>query len=90
MPTFAVISGNKVSNIIVADDKEVVESALGVKLVEFTAENPAGIGWDYDPITRTFTEPVVEETEELPNPEHTDVSGGSEVSDGPVGFNPSV
>ena len=66
MPTFAVISGNKVSNIIVADDKEVVESALGVKLVEFTAENPAGMGWDYDPVTRTFIAPVIEETEETP------------------------
>ena len=25
-----------------------------------------------------------------PNPQHTNISGGSESSDGPVGFNPSV
>lgn len=66
MATFAVIAGNRVSNLIVADDKEIVESALGVKLVEVTTESPAGIGWDYDPVTRTFIAPVIEETEETP------------------------
>lgn len=57
MGTYAVINGNTVSNIIVADDKEEAEGALGCVLVEYTPENPAGIGWTYDAETGTFTEP---------------------------------
>lgn len=48
MATFAMMSGNIVSNVIVADDKEATESALGCTLVEYTSENPAGIGWTLD------------------------------------------
>ena len=66
MGTFAMMSGNSVSNVIVADDKETTEEALHCTLIEFTPENPAGIGWSYDPETGVFTEPIVEE--ELPNP----------------------
>lgn len=61
MTTFAMMSGNSVSNIIVADDKEATEAALNCTLIEFTPENPAGIGWGYDPETGRFIEPVVEE-----------------------------
>lgn len=63
MATYAMMSGNSVSNIIVAKDKEATEQALKCVLIEFTNENPAGIGWTYDPETNTFTPPV-EETEE--------------------------
>lgn len=63
MATYAMMSGNSVSNIIVAEDKEATEQALKCVLIEFTNENPAGIGWIYDPETNTFTPPV-EETEE--------------------------
>ena len=63
MATYAMMSGNSVTNIIVADDKEATEQALKCVLIEFTNENPAGIGWTYDPETNTFTPPV-EETEE--------------------------
>lgn len=62
MPTFAMMSGNTVDNIIMADDKEATEAALRCTLIEFTPENPAGIGWSYDPETGVFTEPVVEES----------------------------
>jgi hypothetical protein len=55
------MSGNSVDNIVVADDKEATEAALRCTLIEFTAENPAGIGWSYDPETGVFTAPVVEE-----------------------------
>ena len=58
MPTFAMMSGNTVDNIIMADDKEATEAALRCTLIEFTPENPAGIGWSYDPETGVFTEPV--------------------------------
>jgi hypothetical protein len=48
MATFAMMSGNTVSNVIVADDKAATEAALGCVLVEYTQENPAGIGWILD------------------------------------------
>jgi hypothetical protein len=60
MATFAVMSENEVTNIIVADNKEQSEQDLGVTLIEFTQENPAAIGWTYDSATGTFTAPVVE------------------------------
>jgi hypothetical protein len=60
MPTFAMMSGNVVDNIIMADDKEATEAALGCTLIEFTPENPAGIGWWYND-DGTFTPPQIEE-----------------------------
>lgn len=61
MATYAMMSGNSVSNIIMADDKEATETALGCTLIEYTPENPAGIGWIYDSETGKFSAPVVEE-----------------------------
>jgi hypothetical protein len=61
MATYAVISGNTVSNVIVADDKETTEAALNCTLVEITSENPAGIGWSYDEATEKFNAPTLEE-----------------------------
>jgi hypothetical protein len=61
MANYAMMSGNSVSNIIVADDKEATEAALNCVLIEITPENPAGVGWTYDPETGTFVAPVVEE-----------------------------
>jgi uncharacterized protein YbjT (DUF2867 family) len=61
MATYAMMSGNTVSNVIVADDKEATEAALNCTLIEYTAENPAGIGWSYDPETGKFAAPIVEE-----------------------------
>jgi hypothetical protein len=54
------MSGNSVSNVIVADDKEATEAALGCVLIEYTPENPAGIGWTYDLETGKFEAPVVD------------------------------
>jgi uncharacterized protein YbjT (DUF2867 family) len=48
MPTFAMMSGNTVETIIMADDKEATEAALRCTLIEYTDENPAGIGWTMD------------------------------------------
>lgn len=61
MANYAMMSGNSVSNVIVADDKEATEAALHCTLIEITPENPGGIGWTYDPDTNKFTAPVVEE-----------------------------
>lgn len=63
MATYAMMSGNVVSNIIMADDKEDAEKALGCTLIEYTSENPAGIGWIYNEETGKFNapEPVVDE-----------------------------
>lgn len=64
MARYAMMSGNTVSNIIVADDKEATEKALNCVLIEFTVEKPAGIGWLYDAETDTFSPPVPEEDAE--------------------------
>lgn len=58
MGTYAVMSGNVVSNIIVADNKEDAETSLGVVLVEFTPEKPSGIGWIYDEEKDSFSDPT--------------------------------
>lgn len=67
MPTFAMMGGNVVSNIIMADDKEATEAALNCTLIEYTAENPAGIGWIYDEETGKFNPPPP-----TPTPEEVD------------------
>lgn len=59
------MSGNTVDNIVMADDKEATEAALRCTLIEFTAENPAGIGWWYND-DGTFTPPQIEEEVETP------------------------
>jgi hypothetical protein len=64
MPTFAMMSGNTVETIIMADDKEATEAALRCTLIEYTDENPAGAGWSYDPETGKFIEPVEAEITE--------------------------
>jgi len=47
MKTFAVVENNTVINIIVGVEDEVV-AANPTKYVEYTKENPAGIGWTFD------------------------------------------
>ena len=64
MAYYAVIQDNKVNNIIVADSKEIAETVTGFLCIEYTDENPAGIGWTYDPETGRFVPPVQEEVVE--------------------------
>ena len=59
MSNFAVINGNIVENIIVADTKEIAESVTGKLCVEYVNENPAHIGFGWDE-TNGFEQPVVE------------------------------
>ena len=57
MANYAMMSGNSVSNVIVADNKQATEAALNCVLIEITPENPAGMGWTYDPETGKFVAP---------------------------------
>lgn len=61
--TAAVMSGDIVTNIIVVDDVEQSAKDLNAVLIEYTAENPAGIGWTYDEATGKFNAPAEEVTE---------------------------
>ena len=56
MATYAVISGDTVTNVIVADTQADAELATGATCVEYTNSNRAGIGWTWD--GTTFTAPV--------------------------------
>lgn len=59
MSLFAIMSGNTVNNIIIANSLEEAE-VLG-NAIEYTEENPAGIGWIWD--GTNFINP----SEETPN-----------------------
>lgn len=48
LKTIAVLEGNTVINIIVNEDVESAEEALGKKCIEYTSENPAAIGYTWD------------------------------------------
>lgn len=61
MGTYAMMNGNTVDNVIVADNKEETEQALRCTLIELTPDNPAGIGYTYDPETGRFTPPATDE-----------------------------
>jgi hypothetical protein len=60
MANYAVINNEKVINVILADSKEIAEEVTGLTCIEYTEENPAGIGWTYD--GTDFTAPVIEES----------------------------
>ena len=48
MASYAVIKDNLVTNVIVADSKEIAEQITGLLCVEYTENNPACIGLGYD------------------------------------------
>jgi hypothetical protein len=52
--TFAILIGDVVSNVIVAESLEIAEAVMNAKCVEYTADNPAQIGWIYDEATENF------------------------------------
>jgi hypothetical protein len=54
---FAVIENNIVTNLIVADSKEIAESITGLTCVEYGDDNPARMGLGYDGVT--FEQPPV-------------------------------
>lgn len=52
--TFAVLSGDLVANIIVAETQADAELATNRECIEYTADNPAGDGMVYDRKTKKF------------------------------------
>jgi hypothetical protein len=48
---FAVIENNIVTNLLVADSKEIAEDITGLTCVEYTDANPPYIGLGYDGVT---------------------------------------
>jgi hypothetical protein len=63
MFNFAVMNSNIVENIILADSKEIAEQVTNKICIEYTNENPAGIGYTYDENTNTFIPPVLNNIE---------------------------
>lgn len=59
---YAVIENNIVINTIVAETKQIAEEVTGLLCIEYTNEDPTGIGWTYD--GTNFIAPVVEPIEE--------------------------
>jgi hypothetical protein len=55
MANYAVITDNKVVNVIVADSKEIAEAVTNLTCIEITEGNIAGIGWTYN--GSTFEQP---------------------------------
>ena len=62
MANYAVLNGNIVENIIVADSLEIAETITEKTCVEYTQENAAFIGWIYD--GANFVAPVSAPTPE--------------------------
>ena len=60
MATYAMMNGNTVDNIIIADNKEEAELALRCILIEITNEKGAGMGWTYDYENNVFISPEIE------------------------------
>jgi len=62
MATFAVMEGNTVTNIILAENIEDAQAITGQTVIEYTEESPAGVGSTYDSATQTFSpQPVIED-----------------------------
>jgi hypothetical protein len=59
MADFIVIHNNKVTNYIVADDREIAELVTGGICIERTEGLHVTIDDIYDPETNTFSKPVV-------------------------------
>jgi hypothetical protein len=62
MAEYAVISGNTVVNVIVADTKAIAEEVTGLTCVQYEKEKLVTIGWTYD--GAEFTAPVIETSKE--------------------------
>ena len=65
MANFAVIENDKVTNVIVADSKEIAETVTGKTCLDIT-DTYVGIGWDYvggEFIAPPAPEPIIETAE---------------------------
>ena len=60
MATFAHVENNYVVNVLVANNLADAEIATNGLCVEYTNEEPAGVGWQYDEKTKKFIQPKIE------------------------------
>jgi molybdopterin-biosynthesis enzyme MoeA-like protein len=61
MPNFFQAGSGVITNVIVGDSKEDLETVFGGTWIEIEPEVSVGIGWTYDEATKTFSAPVIEE-----------------------------
>ena len=61
MSRFAVMSGNTVMNIIIADTKEIAEEATKTSCIELSSEDSVGEGMTYDEVAKKFIDPMMGE-----------------------------
>lgn len=59
MAIFAVTNGSSITNMIIADSKEIAEEITKSVCIEHTLENPISQTWVWD--GTTFVAPIVEE-----------------------------
>lgn len=57
MANYAVTENGLVENVIVADSKEIAEELTGKECIEYTNENPIGIGWTWNESATTWAPP---------------------------------
>jgi hypothetical protein len=57
MYSYAIVENGTVINTIIADSKEIAESVTGKECVEYTDENPMGIGWTWSDSHNKYIEP---------------------------------
>ena len=57
MANYAVMNGDIVENLIVADLQNIAEEATGKECIRYNDTNPAGIGYTYNRIKSKFMSP---------------------------------
>jgi len=60
MPSYAVLNGNTVENLIMAETLEIAQAVTKTTCVEYVTPPYVGIGYIYNPTTNTFSAPVTE------------------------------
>jgi hypothetical protein len=57
MANYAVTHNGLIENTIVADSKEIAEELTGKECLEYTEENPLGIGWTWNESANAWVQP---------------------------------
>jgi hypothetical protein len=61
MPKFAIMNENIVSNLVLAETSEIAsETHAGLPAIRLNNNDNISIGFIYNPITKTFTNPFLE------------------------------
>ena len=51
-PHYAVIDGNIISNVVVAESLDHAKTTTGKDCFEIDQDNPAEVGWEYNPVSK--------------------------------------